>query len=469
MRKTKIVATLGPASSGEERISDLLQAGVDVFRLNFSHGTHPEHAATVAVIRKCAAEQGCSVAVLQDLQGPRIRTGMLAGGTPIQLQPGAPLTLTTKQVDGTVDMVSVSYDGLPADALPGSRILIADGAIELRVVRTTSTELQTEVIRGGELGERKGINVPEAHLNVQGFTKKDRDDLRLGVELGVDYVALSFVRSAADVKRVRSTLRDAGARIPLVAKIENQEAVERLDDILRASNGVMVARGDLGVELGPERVPMLQKAILRRANELGIPSITATQMLESMITNPSPTRAEASDVANAILDGTDAVMLSGETAIGAYSLEAVRTMDHIALEVEAHNPRLDFQLQRPGGHNQSLAHAATLVAEEIKAKAIVVFTNRGLTAQLLSKQAPMIPIYAFTSMEDTYRRLALWHGVTALRGEFAEDTDTLIAAMLGELRRRQLVEVGSNVVVVRLSSSRVKRLANFVTVRIVTN
>ena len=409
------------------------------------------------------------MAVLQDLQGPRIRTGRLAGGVPVQLQPGARLTLTTRQVDGTDRLISVTYDGLPADALPDTRLFIADGSIELRVMDTTPTELQTEVIRGGALGEHKGINAPGVHLNVRGFTEKDRDDLQLGVMLGVDYVALSFVRSAADMKAVRSALREMGAAIPLIAKIESQEAVERLDEILRASDGVMVARGDLGVELGPERVPMLQKAILRRANELGVPSITATQMLESMVASPSPTRAEASDVANAILDGTDAVMLSGETAVGAYPLEAVRTMDRIALQVEAHNPRLDFQLRYTGGHSHSLAHAATLVAEEIKAAAIVVFTNSGFTAQLLSKQSPMIPIYAFTSREDTYHRLALWHGVAALRGEFSEDIDTLIGGMLGELRRRQLVGVGSNVVVVRLSPPRARRLANFVTVRTVTD
>tara|TARA_B100000809_G_scaffold199401_1_gene199392 strand:+ start:662 stop:2071 length:1410 start_codon:yes stop_codon:yes gene_type:complete len=468
MRKTKIVATLGPASSGEEQVSELLQAGVDVFRLNFSHGTHEEHTATVGLIRKHAEQQGRSVAILQDLQGPRIRTGMLAGGVPVHLQPGTPLILTTKQVDGSADMVSVTYGGLPKDAHVGSRIFIADGSIELRVVTATSTELRTEVVRGGKLGERKGINAPEVHLNVKSFTDKDQEDLHLGVSLGVDYIALSFVRSAADVEEVRSAIWASGASIPIIAKIESQEAVERLDEILQASDGVMVARGDLGVELGPERVPMLQKSILRRANELGVPSITATQMLESMIASPSPTRAEASDVANAILDGTDAVMLSGETAVGRYPLEAVRTMDSIALEVESHAPRIDMHLEYSSDHSHSLAHAATLVAEEVDATAIAVFTNSGFTAQLLSKQAPMIPIYAFTSREDTYHRLALWHGVTALRGEFAEDTDALIAGMLGELRDRQFAELGRNVVVVRLSPPGGRHLANFITVRVIT-
>lgn len=468
MRKTKIVATLGPASSGEEQVSNLLQAGVDVFRLNFSHGTHEEHTATVAIIRKHAMEQGRSVAILQDLQGPRIRTGKLVDGVPVHLQPDTPLVLTTKQIDGTADMVSVTYEGLPADAHVGSRILIADGSLELRVVEATSTELRTEVVRGGELGERKGINVPDVHLNVKSFTDKDQEDLRLGVGLGVDYIALSFVRSAADVEEVRSAMWALGASIPIVAKIESQEAVERLDEILQASDGVMVARGDLGVELGPERVPMLQKSILRRANELGVPSITATQMLESMITNSSPTRAEASDVANAILDGTDAVMLSGETAVGANPVVAVRTMDSIALEVESHAPRIDMRLEHSNDHSHSLAHAATMVAEEVSATAIAVFTNSGFTAQLLSKQAPMIPIYAFTSREDTYQRLALWHGVTALRGDLAEDTDTMIAGMLEELRERHFAELGDNVVVVRLSPPGGKHLSNFITVRVVT-
>jgi pyruvate kinase len=468
MRKTKIVATLGPASTGEEQVSELLQAGVDVFRLNFSHGTHEEHAATAGVIRKQAMSQGRSVAILQDLQGPRIRTGKLVDSAPVHLEPGSPLVLTTKQIDGTAGMVSVTYDGLPKDAHVGSRILIADGSIELRVVKATSTALQTEVIRGGELGERKGINVPDVHLNVKSFTEKDQEDLHLGVSLGVDYIALSFVRSAADVEEVRSAIWALGASIPIVAKIESQEALECLDEILKASDGVMVARGDLGVELGPERVPMLQKSILQRASELGVPSITATQMLESMITSPSPTRAEASDVANAILDGTDAVMLSGETAVGANPVAAVRTMDSIALEVESHAPRLEGHVQLSSDHSHSLAHAATLVAEEVNATAIAVFTHSGFTAQLLSKQAPMIPIYAFTSREDTYQRLALWHGVTALHGDFEKDTDTMIAGMLGELRDRQFAGLGHNVVVVRLSPPGGKHLSNFITVRVVT-
>jgi pyruvate kinase len=465
MRRTKIVATVGPASRDEAILARLVEAGVDVFRLNFSHGSHQEHGATMAAIRRISAQAGRTVAVLQDLQGPRIRTGLLAGGESLQLVPGGTLTLTTDPVEGSAGRVSVSYQGLPSEVRAGDRVLIADGIIELRVQSTTATEVRTEVVRGGELGERKGINLPGVRINAPSLTDKDLADLRFGVAQGVDYIALSFVRRADDFRAARAALKELGARVPLIAKVENHEAIARLDEVLRASDGVMVARGDLGVELGPEKVPMLQKQMLRRANDLGIPSITATQMVESMVGSPWPTRAETSDVANAILDGTDAVMLSAETAIGAYPVESVQVMDSIAREVEAHETWADAGAPSPPNLAHSLAHASTLLATEIHAKAMVAFTRNGLTARLLSKERPGLPIYAFTTAPSAYRRLALWHGVTPLMGRFTRNTDERIASMLAELRRRDLVAGGDNVVVVRVARSQASRIANFVTVR----
>lgn len=467
MRRTKIVATVGPASRDEATLARLVEAGVDVFRLNFSHGSHQEHGATIAAIRRIADQVGRAVAVLQDLQGPRIRTGALAGGESMQLAPGGSLTLTTDSVDGAAGRVSVSYQGLPAEVRVGDQVLVADGAIELRVLSTTTTEVRTEVVRGGELGERKGINLPGVRISAPSLTDKDLADLRFGVAHGVDYIALSFVRQAGDFRAARAALKELGVRVPLIAKIENHEAVARLDQVLRASDGVMVARGDLGVELGPEKVPMLQKQMLRRANELGIPSITATQMLESMIGSPWPTRAETSDVANAILDGTDAVMLSAETAVGAYVVDSVRVMDSIAQEVEAHEDWVDVGAPSPPNLGHSLAHAATLLAAEIGAKAMVAFTRGGLTARLLSKERPGIPIYTFTTAPGAYRRLAMWHGVTPLMGRFTRDTGARIGYMLEELRRRDLVAGGDHVVVVRVARSQAARFANFVIVRTV--
>ena len=467
MRRTKIVATVGPASRDEATLARLVEAGVDVFRLNFSHGSHQEHGATIAAIRRIAAQTGRAVAVLQDLQGPRIRTGLLANGESMQLVPGGSLTLTTDQVDGAAGRVSVSYPGLPGEVRVGDRVLIADGVIELRVQATTATEVRTEVVRGGELGERKGINLPGVRINAPSLTDKDLADIRFGVAQGVDYIALSFVRRAGDFRAARAVLKELGARVPLIAKVENQEAIARLDEVLRASDGVMVARGDLGVELGPEKVPMLQKQMLQRANELGIPSITATQMLESMIGSPWPTRAETSDVANAILDGTDAVMLSAETAVGAYPVESVRVMDRIALEVEGHDAWVDAGAPSPPNLAHSLAHAATVLAAEIHATAMVAFTRSGLTARFLSKERPGIPIYAFTTAPGADQRLALWHGVTPLVGRFTRDADARIRYMLEELRRRGLVAGGDRVVIVRVARSQATRLANFVTVRTV--
>lgn len=464
IRKTKIVATVGPASQSEEVLGRLIEAGVDVFRLNFSHGTWEEHGAVIERIRRLSRAKK-PVAILQDLQGPRLRTGALEGGRPITLIPGQRFVLTTEQVVGNTQRVSVSYPGLPQDVVVGNRILLADGLLELEVLETTPVEVVTRVIRGGVLEERKGINVPGVHLSVPSTTEKDLRDLEFGVSKGVDWVALSFVRSGHDLRRAREALRALGAQTPLIAKIEKPEAIRHLDSILQEADGIMVARGDLGVELPPERVPLLQKYLIRRANEAGLPVITATQMLESMVASLRPTRAEASDVANAILDGTDALMLSAETAVGKYPVEAVETMARIAAEVDSTN----HQLPPEDFHRESLSHslsrAAARLAQEVRAEAMVVYTRSGYTAQLLSKERPPTPIYAFTPDESTARRLCLWYGVVPFLTRAVQSTDDLIEHTLRELGSKRGLEPGKSVVIVRLSPPTAVRNFNFITVR----
>ena len=333
----KIVATLGPATKTRERITDLIEAGMDVARLNFSHGTHEDHAERIAMVREAAAA-GRGVAILQDLQGPKIRTGRLAGGRPVRLVAGATFSITTEEIRGDATRVSTTYDALPGDIRPGDRILLSDGAISLRAIRTSATEVTTEVVCGGSLSERQGINLPGIDISIRGVTDKDLADLRFGLQQNVDIVAISFVRSADEVRLVKRHIEEAGADIPVIAKLEKPEAIDVLDEIIDAADGVMVARGDLDVELAPEKVPLLQKRIIAAANQRAKPVITVAQMLESMVRNPRPTRAEASDVANAILDGSDAIMLSGETAVGDYPVEAIATMSRIAAEMQAGVP-----------------------------------------------------------------------------------------------------------------------------------
>ena len=327
MRRTKIVCTIGPASNSEESLEQLMRAGMNVARLNFSHGTRAEHQQVIQRVRSISARLGCAVALLQDLQGPKIRTGTLQGGKPVTLVDGSHITITTRDVKGSAHIIATTYQPLPQDVKVGDRIVLDDGLLELRVLGAHETDVTCEVVHGGELGEHKGINLPGVAVSSPALTEKDRDDLRFGIEQGVDYVALSFVRRPEDAREAQQLIRqyltemygeNNGRDIPLIVKIEKPEAVEQLDAILAASNGVMVARGDLGVEMPPEKVPLIQKRIISKCNELDLPVITATQMLESMITNPRPTRAEVSDVSTAILEGSDAVMLSAETSVGAY-------------------------------------------------------------------------------------------------------------------------------------------------------
>jgi pyruvate kinase len=447
-RRTTIVATLGPATSTPDRITELIRAGADVFRLNFAHGTVEDHARTVAAVR--AAEQAAQhpVAILQDLAGPKIRVGEIRGGA-LELRDGRPFAIFTRPVVGTAAGVSTTYAGLARDLRRGNRIFLDDGSLELAVEDVRGGAIHTRVVRGGRLRAHKGINIPGVSLRAPTITPKDADDLAAGLHLGVDYVALSFVRRAEDLTRARDLMRRLGALLPIIAKLEKAEALDGLNAIVGTADGVMVARGDLGVEISPEWVPVVQKKIIEKANQAGITVITATQMLESMTTNPRPTRAETSDVANAILDGTDAVMLSAETAVGRYPVEAVRTMHRIACAVESSQPGV-FTSRTAGRRSTALAvaRAAATVAREVAARAIVVITGSGRTAQLLSKERPVTPLVAFTEAEATARRLALWWGITCYVTRFQDDTDAMILHLEAELMRRTLAEAGDTIVLV---------------------
>jgi pyruvate kinase len=456
MRRTKIVATIGPASRDRNMLEALVKAGVNVVRLNFSHGEHDGHLAVLKAVREIAAARGQAVAVLQDLSGPKIRTGKVKGGGVIDLKVGAPITITTDEtVEGTAERISTSYDPLPSDVKPGDTILLDDGNLELRVSSTTNDEVQCTVVVGGPLKSNKGMNLPGVTLSTPALTEKDKKDLAFGVANGVDYVALSFVRKPEDVREVKDLIKSLGGTQPVIAKIEKREAVNDLERILEVADGAMVARGDLGVELSTEEVPVLQKRLIDLTNFAGKVVITATQMLESMIENPRPTRAEASDVANAILDGTDAIMLSAETASGAYPIQAVQTMGRIAGYTESHYGRRAAQtieeirsriLQGPhSAVARSLARVASTVAEELDCKLIVAFTESGSTARLVSCYRPRSPIAAITYNEDTFRRLALWWGVVPVKSTFAPTTDEMIVQGEEILKKSGLAVPGDTI------------------------
>jgi pyruvate kinase len=414
-RRAKIICTIGPASSSESTMRELMRLGMDVARLNFSHGSHQEHARNIKRLRRAAKAEGRSICILQDLQGPKIRTGRLKGHTPVLLEAGAKVLIIPRDIAGSEKVISTTFPFLAREVVPGDRILLSDGLIELRVIAMDGDDVECEVVNGGLLGEHKGINIPGAALSVPSLTDKDRSDLEFGVENGVDYLALSFVRSAADILAVKQLMAETGNKVPIVAKLEKPQAIEQLDQILEAADAVMIARGDLGVELPPEKVPVIQKQVIRRAAEYRKPVITATQMLESMIENPRPTRAEASDVANAIFDGTDAVMLSAETASGKYPREAVAIMSRIVVEAERNFPEDGHARRRRNNHRlsiaeticESIAHAA----QGLDMSAIAVFTESGNTAKLISKYRPKPEIFAFSHIQHVCNRLNLLWGV----------------------------------------------------------
>ena len=455
MRRTKIICTLGPAVASLEKVGALIRAGMDVARLNFSHGTPESHAQFARWVRQAAREIGRPVALLQDLAGPKIRTGGLRAHRAVTLRRGQRFWLTAETVEGSSRRVSISYPHLARDARRGDTILLDDGLIELRVLGRKEKELETEVIQGGLLQEHKGVNLPGVRLRVEALTEKDKTDLAFGIDLGVDYIALSFVRRAADVLRVKQLLRRRRSSIPVLAKLEKPEAIGNLDAILEASDGVMVARGDLGVEMAPERVPLIQKRIIQRAAQMRLPVITATQMLESMTQNLRPTRAEASDVANAILDGTDAVMLSGETASGRHPIEAVEMMARIAEEADQARPEISSRRRgRTLDIAETVCESVVHAAQILKVRAIVAFTRSGSTAQLISKYRPTRPVYAFCHEESIARRAALYWGVVPLVLPLELNTEATLAAAEAELLRRRVVSRGDVLAVVAGSPGR---------------
>jgi len=458
MHRTKIVCTIGPATNGEVQLEQLMRAGMNVARLNFSHGTHQEHEQIIERIRAISARLGYAVAILQDLQGPKIRTGLLQAGQPVRLLDGSQITITTRDVVGTSEIISTTYKQLPQDVKPDDRILLNDGLLELRVLDRSETDILCSVIHGGVLGEHKGINLPGVAVSAPALTEKDRNDLRFGIIHDVDYVALSFVRKPEDILETKQYIHELQLKyngehkknlipIPLIAKLEKPEAIARLDDILEVTDGVMIARGDLGVEMAPEKVPLIQKHIIARCNELGLPVITATQMLESMVTNPRPTRAEVADVSNAVLDQTDLVMLSAETATGAYPIEAVEMMVRIVLETEAGDRTAHQPNHQQLTQARAVSHAARALSEEASVKAIVVFTRSGNSAHLISKDRPRVPVLAYTPSEKVRRQLALWWGVSPHCIELRGTTEDLIEVVEHRLLEDKLVQRGEYVVI----------------------
>jgi pyruvate kinase len=451
MRKTKIVGTIGPASESVEQLKQLFHAGLNVTRLNFSHGDFEEHGNRIKNIRQAMAEAGKIVAILLDTKGPEIRTGKMKE-EPIDLVEGETLILTTEQLEGTTEKISVTYEGLIHDVSPGSRILIDDGLIEVKVEKVEGNEIITRICNGGQLKSKKGVNVPGVSINLPGITEKDANDIRFGLEQGIDFIAASFVRKATDVLEIRRILEENDKTdVQIIAKIENQEGVDNIDEILQVADGIMVARGDLGVEVPAEDVPFFQKMMIKKCNELGKPVITATQMLDSMQRNPRPTRAEVGDVANAILDGTDAVMLSGETAAGKYPVESVRTMARIAERTEEAIQYRELLHQRSVERQETItdaiSQAVSNAALDLDAAAILTPTESGYTARMVSKYRPKAPIIAVTPDEKMLRRLQLVWGVYPIHAEMANSTDEMLELSVDTAMKSKMIKHGDLVII----------------------
>ena len=454
-RRAKIIATLGPASNDKDTIIELLRAGMDVARINFSHGDHQDHAQVIKLLRECAAELNRPITILQDLSGPKIRTGQLEEGSAL-LEEGAQFILTTDKISGNKEKVSVTYPDLPSSVAVGGRILLDDGRLELSVAKVKGNQVFTKVIQGGILKPRKGVNLPGANLKLKALTEKDLKDLQFGLSLDIDVIALSFVRSAGDIDRLRNEIKKLDpdqVNIPIIAKLEHPEAIKNLHDIIHSADGVMVARGDLGIEMPPESVPIEQKHIVSMANKHLCFVIIATQMLESMINNPRPTRAEASDVANAILDGSDAVMLSGETAIGEFPVKTVQMMASIITQSEEHSGEWGHSslgLTEDSDHDNavSITRAARELAHDRSVEAIAVFTRSGRTARLMSKARPVVPILAFTPEKRTYRYLSMLWGTTPYLIPHAESIEQMLAHVDGAVLQDTPIESGQEIVLI---------------------
>ncbi|WP_134704679.1 pyruvate kinase [Ammoniphilus sp. YIM 78166] len=449
MRRTKIVCTIGPASEQPETLEKLIVAGMNVARLNFSHGSHEEHEVRIDRIREVAKKLGRNVAIMLDTKGPEIRTGVLRDGQ-ITLKTGDSFTLTTEQIEGTQEKVSVTYDQLPRDLYIGARVLVDDGLIELLVEEINGADVRCRVLDGGVLKNRKGVNLPKIAVNLPSITEKDISDINFGIRKKVDFIAASFVRKAADVLQIRQMLEEQGASIAIIAKIENEEGVLNADEILGVADGLMVARGDLGVEIPAEEVPLVQKKLISSCNLAGKPVITATQMLDSMQGNPRPTRAEASDVANAIFDGTDAIMLSGETAAGKYPVESVETMDRIARRAESssmYKERLHPPQSGKVTITDAMGQAVSATAASLDAAAILTPTESGYTAHVVSKHRPACPIVAVTPHEHIVNRLSLVWGVVPIQFESADNTDEMMEQAIQSAIQAKIIKQGDLIVI----------------------
>jgi len=461
LRRTRIVATLGPASSSPEAIRSLIHAGVDVFRLNASHGIQQTGGPLIRTIREIAGELGTHTAILLDLQGPKIRLGTFPEG-PVRLENGDSFTITVEDSPGNRARACTTYAEFARDVRTGDRVLLADGTVELTVIRTNGIEAQCQVVRGGMISDRKGINLPGTTVSAPSMTPKDFSDLDFGLEQGVDMVALSFVRRAADVIRLRRHMEAKGSAAPIVAKIEKPEAWGRIDEILHVSDGVMVARGDLGVEVALEHVPHIQKGIIEKARKCGKFVITATQMLESMIECAVPTRAEVSDVANAVYDGTDAIMLSGETATGRYPVEAVRTMSEIASATETHAVLSSLPLLETAHPElrEIVADAACRAAGMAGVKAIAVFTMSGSSAHLIASRRPPVPVFSFTATDSVARQLSIWYAITPVVTPEFHTVDEMLACMDKTLLERGRVTPGQHILFVAGDQPHAPRATN---------
>lgn len=451
-RRTKIVCTLGPSSNTPEGIEKLLRAGMNVVRINFSHGSHEDHKRTIGYVRKVARKYRYSIPILMDLQGPKIRVGTMKDGGQL-IREGSMVKITIENVTGDSEVIPIDYPNLVSDAAEGNQILLDDGLLEFRVVKKGDSYLMAKVVVGGLLKSRKGVNLPDVEISMSSMTEKDIADLEFGLDEGVDFVALSFVRSARDVQELVSRIRAKRCNAGVIAKIEKPEAVHVIDEIIEEADGIMVARGDLGIEIPSETVPLIQKKIIERCRMAGKPVITATQMLDSMIMNPRATRAESSDVANAVMDGTDAVMLSGETAAGKYPIEAVKTMAKIIRSVEENSSSIFYSLnyRKPDWKEkqivESLAYSCVRIAENVDAKAISTITHSGSTAKRIAKFRPKVPIIAFTESQSVRRQLNLVWGVHSIRIDEIFDTDMSVKMMEDYLASHGLVNAGDRVII----------------------
>ena len=451
MKKTKIVCTMGPSTDDKEVLRSIIRGGMDVARFNFSHGTHPEQKARMDMLKLIREEEHSNTAILLDTKGPEIRTGVLKDGKKVKLEAGAMITLTPEEVAGDAQRVSITYDGLAEDVDRGKKILIDDGLIELEVVKKDGKDIQCRIINGGELGERKGINVPNVPVRLPAITEKDKEDIKFGVEQDIDFIAASFVRNAECILEIKAYLKSLHAQyIPIIAKIENAEGIRNIDEIIRAADGIMVARGDLGVEIPAEELPYLQKMLIQKCNSNFKTVITATQMLDSMIRNPRPTRAEVTDVANAVYDGTDAVMLSGETASGKYPLEALKMMVHIVENAEEH---LDYDrlLSQAGDHLKSsvstaIGYSSVLAASNLNAKCIITPSVSGATTRYVSNMKPRQEILGVTPSDRALRRMSIYWGVTPLKSLEFSTTDDVCNGAIELAQVKQFVDTGDIVV-----------------------